>query len=257
MKKFVDTHCHIFLEYYDDIPRLMNDIAKGNVSLVVNNAVDLKSMKEVLKTSQKYNNMFCSLGIHPEYANDYQADDLYFIEQNIQNEKVVAIGEIGLDYHYDGFDKNKQKELLEKQFEIATQYNLPVIIHSREATADTINILKKHSCKGIIHSFSGSYETALEYIKMGYYLGINGVVTFKNAKLIETIKKIGIGHIVLETDSPYLTPVPFRGEKNNPTHINDVIKFLATNLNLSEDKIVDTTNKNVVHIFDKISPKMI
>lgn len=252
MKKFIDTHCHIFKEYYDDIPFLMLD-SNNNFKLLINNAVDIESTKEVLSLSNNYHNMYCALGIHPEYADNYSNTDIEYIISNLKNSKVVAIGEIGLDYHYDGYNKIKQIELFNRQLKIAEDENLPVIIHSRDATLDTINELKKYNVKGVIHSFSGSYETAREYIKMGFLLGINGVVTFKNAKLIDVIKKIGIDYCVLETDSPYLSPVPFRGKPNNPNNIEFIIKFLAENLDLTEDYIIDKTNANALHVFSKIN----
>lgn len=252
MKKFIDTHCHIFKEYYDDIPFLMSD-SNNNFKLLINNAVDIESTKEVLSLINNYNNMYCALGIHPEYADNYSNTDIEYIISNLKNSKVVAIGEIGLDYHYDGYNKIKQIELFNRQLKIAEDENLPVIIHSRDATLDTINELKKYNVKGVIHSFSGSYETAREYIKMGFLLGINGVVTFKNAKLIDVIKKIGIDYCVLETDSPYLSPVPFRGKANNPNNIEFIIKFLSENLYLTEDYIIDKTNANALHVFSKIN----
>ena len=134
--------------------------------------------------------------------------------------------------------------------DLAERYNVPVIVHSREATLDTIECLKKYRVRGVIHSFSGSYETAIIYIKMGFLLGINGVVTFKNCNSIDMIKKIGIKHIILETDSPYLTPVPYRGKKNYPSHVIDIVNFLVEKLNISEEEIASITENNIKEIFD-------
>ena len=251
MKKFIDTHCHIYQEYYDNIPSLMEHL-DTSVETLINNAVDINSMKEVLGFCNEYKDTYCTLGIHPEYVNNYNNSDIDYLLNNINNQCVLAIGEIGLDYHYDGYSKEKQIELFEKQLKIAEEYNIPVVIHSRDATLDTINTLKKYKVKGVIHSFSGSYETAIEYIKMGFYLGINGVVTFKNAKLIDVIKKIGLSKCVLETDSPYLTPVPNRGEKNNPGFIKNIIEFLSINLGISENQVIDITNANSKEVFPKI-----
>ncbi|MBQ4030365.1 MAG: TatD family hydrolase, partial [Bacilli bacterium] len=156
----------------------------------------------------------------------------------------------GLDYHYGKENRDKQIELFERQLALAEKLDKPVIIHSRDATEDTINCLKKFKVKGTMHSFSGSYETAMIYIKMGLLLGINGVVTFKNCNLIEVIKRVGIEHIVLETDSPYLTPVPNRGKKNDSSYINDIVDFIASNMNISREEIGDITSKNVSRCFD-------
>ena len=166
--------------------------------------------------------MYGAIGIHPEEVENYSLDDIKFIEDNLNNKKVVAIGEIGLDYHYSKENKEKQIKLFELQLDIANKYKVPVIIHSRDATEDTINILRKYNIKGVIHSFSGSLETAKIYIKRGFLLGINGVVTFKNCNLKDILVNIGLNNIILETDSPYLTPVPYRGKQNNPSHILDL-----------------------------------
>ena len=164
----------------------------------------------------------------------------------------MAIGEIGLDYHYTKDNKEKQIELLRDQLKIAEEFDLPVIIHSREATEDTINVLKDYSVKGVIHSFSGSLETARIYIKMGYLLGINGVVTFKNSKLKNIIKEVGLENIVLETDSPYLTPEPYRGKTNGPEHIFDIALYLAHLFNVSLEDVAKITNNNVKKMYKKM-----
>ena len=246
----VDTHCHIYSEYYDSIDELMEKISSSGIDKVINNGCDKKSNLEVFELSNKYSNMYYALGIHPENVDDYKQEDLDYIIKHINDEKMVAIGEIGLDYHYTKENRDKQIELFEAQLAIAEKYNKPVIVHSRDATLDTIECLKKFKVKGSIHSFSGSLETAKVYIKMGYVLGVNGVVTFKNCNLKEVIKEIGLGNIVLETDSPYLTPVPFRGERNDSSHIKDVANFLCDYLEVSLDELEKETNGNVKRIFD-------
>ncbi len=213
MINYIDTHAHIYKEYYSDISDLINFIKDMGITRVINAGCDLKSSLEVLELADKYDILSCAIGIHPESASNYQDSDLRIIEDNLKNKNVVAIGEIGLDYHYTKENKKEQIELFEKQLVLAEKYNLPVVIHSREATEDTINTLKKYKVTGVIHSFSGSLETAKIYIKMGFALGINGVVTFKNSKLKDVLRQISIENIVLETDSPYLSPDPKRGQK--------------------------------------------
>lgn len=208
---FIDTHCHLYKEYYDDLDDIINKIKESKINRVINNGCDDKSNHEVLESIGKYSNMYGALGIHPESADFYTDEDLEFVKNHINDEKVVAIGEIGLDYYWTKENKEEQIKLFEKQLELAEVVNKPVIIHSRDATLDTIEILKKHHVRGVIHSFSGSYETACIYIKIGFLLGINGVITFKNCNLKDVIDKIDLSNIVLETDSPYLTPVPYRG----------------------------------------------
>lgn len=247
---FTDTHCHIYKEYYENIDEILKRALESNINRVINNGCNRESNKEVLALANTYINMYIALGIHPESIDTYQKEDLTFIEENLSNPKVIAIGEIGLDYHYTKENKTLQIKLLENQLKIAETHNLPVIIHSREATEDTINTLKKYHVKGVIHSFSGSLETAKIYIKMGYLLGINGVITFKNSKLKEVIKELPLEHLVLETDSPYLTPEPFRGKPNEPARIKEIATFISELKGISLEELARITNENIMRIFD-------
>ena len=249
----IDTHCHLYSEYYSDIDDIVNLAKKSNVNILINNGCDSKSNKEVIDLLDKYKNMYGAIGIHPEEVENYSLDDIKFIEDNLNNKKVVAIGEIGLDYHYSKENKEKQIKLFELQLDMANKYNIPVIIHSRDATEDTINILKKYNIKGVIHSFSGSLETAKIYIKRGFLLGINGVVTFKNCNLKDILVNIGLNNIILETDSPYLTPVPYRGKQNNPSHILDIAKYISEIFNVSLEEVSIITTKNVLDLYNKIT----
>ena len=246
---FTDTHCHIYDEYYDNIDEIINTSIENKVDRYINNGCDIKTNIEVLEKIKKYENMYGAIGIHPENIYNYKNEDLKFIEDNLNNKKIIAIGEIGLDYYYTKDNKDEQIKLFEIQLSLARKYNMPVIVHSREATLDTLNILKKYNVKGIIHSFSGSLETAREYIKMGYLIGVNGVITFKNANIKNVIKEISLDYLVLETDSPYLTPVPFRGKQNNPSHIIDIAKFICELKNISLEELSEVTNKNINRIF--------
>ena len=164
--------------------------------------------------------------------------------------EIVGIGEIGLDYHYGKENIDKQKWLFESQLKIAEELNLPVVIHSRDATLDTINILKKYRVRGIIHCFSGSLETANIYINMGFLLGIGGVVTFSNSKLKDVVKEVPLESIVLETDSPYLTPVPFRGKINSSKYLEYIANFIADIKNISLEELAEITSKNASSLFD-------
>ena len=249
---FVDTHCHIFKSYYNNIDEVLNNASNNNVKYYINNGSDREYNKEVLELVKEYDNMYGALGIHPETVDDYSLDDIEFIKNNLSNEKIVAIGEIGLDYHYTKENKDEQIKLLEMQLSLAEEYNLPVISHSRDATEDTINTLKKFNCRGTIHSFSGSLETAKIYIKMGYLLGVNGVITFKNCNIKDVIKEVGLDNIVLETDSPYLTPVPYRGMQNNPSHILDIAKFVSELYNVSLEELSYRTNENIKRMYERV-----
>ena len=247
---FVDTHCHLYRSYYEDLDDVIEQIKQSEIYRVINNGCDKDTNCEVLESVSKYDLVYGAIGIHPESANEYIQEDLDFIEEHIKDSKIVAIGEIGLDYYWVKNNKEKQKELFEYQLKLAEKYNVPVIIHSREATQDTIDILKKYKVKGIIHSFSGSYEVAQIYIKMGFLLGINGVVTFKNCNLKDVIEKIDVSNIVLETDSPYLTPVPNRGKRNDPTKVMDIARFIADIKGISIEELSKEINGNLSKVFD-------
>ena len=206
---FIDTHCHLSVEDYDDIDEVINDNRKAGIEKIIISGCTKESIIESLELSKKYDDIFVTIGYHPSEAKIILNSDISALEKHLIDDKVVGIGEIGLDYHYGKDDIDLQKELFKKQLDLAIKYKLPVVIHSRDATLDTINILKEYpDVIGDIHCFSGSVETARQYINMGYYLGIGGVVTFTNSNLSKVVKEIGIDNIVFETDSPYLTPVP-------------------------------------------------
>ena len=246
----VDTHCHIYKSYYEDIDEVIKRAREVGINKLINNGCDARSNAEILSLVLKYEGMYAAIGIHPSEADSYEPADLDFIEKNLSNDKVVAIGEIGLDYYWVKNNRERQIELFEHQLRLAEKYEFPVIVHNRDATFDVIDILRKYNVKGVIHSFSGSYETAKELVDMGYFLGINGVVTFKNSKLGEVLKKIGLENLILETDSPYLTPHPFRGEKNDPAKVKVIAEYLADLFHKNIVEIEKITNENVVRIFD-------
>ena len=242
----IDSHCHVLKEYYDDIPNIIENAKNNDIKIIINSAYNYSSSLEIIKLVSKYPNIYGTVGLHPENC----MEDFDYDVFNHLDKKIIAIGEIGLDYHYGKDYKEQQINVFKRQLDIATRLSLPVVIHSRDATMDTINILRNYNLKGVIHSFSGSLETAKEYIAMGYLLGINGVVTFKNCKLKEILPFIPLKSIILETDSPYLTPVPYRGKKNEPSHIKDIALFLADVYNIDVEEIAKITTANVKRIFD-------
>ena len=247
---FVDTHCHLSKEDYDNIDREIEDDKAAKVFKKIVSGCSKKTIEEALLLKDKYDIVYVTIGYHPEYASTVTIEDLDYLKSLLREKKVVGIGEIGLDYHYGKENIDKQKWLFEKQLEIAEEFNLPVVIHSRDATKDTIDILKKYKVKGIIHCFSGSFEIANIYIKMGFLLGIGGVLTFKNSKLKEVVKEISLDSIVLETDSPYLTPVPFRGKQNSSKYLYYIAEFIADIKNIDIKEVAETTSKNAESLFD-------
>ena len=247
---FIDTHCHISKEYFDDIPNLIDKIVKSGVNKVIVNGCDMKSNLEVLELVEKYDIVYGALGFHPTELDDFSDEQLIWLEKNINNKKIVAIGEIGLDYHYDNTDKVKQKEVFEKQLQIASKYHKPVIVHSRDAINDTYNIISKYNVIGSLHCFSSSKEMAERFIKLGFYIGIGGVCTYKNAKEIkEVIKAIDLEYIILETDTPYLSPEPVRKEKNTPCNIPIIASYIASLKDVDLSIVSRVTSANASRLF--------
>lgn len=247
---FIDTHCHLSKEDYDDIDKVIMEDKEADVDKIVVSGCSREAIDEVMSFKDKYDMVYVTIGYHPEYADSVREEDLDYLKSLLAKKKVVGIGEIGLDYHYTKENKDKQIWLFEEQLKIAEKFNLPVVIHSRDATQDTINTLKKYKVKGIIHCFSGSLETAKIYISMGFLLGIGGVVTFKNSKLKDVVKEIPIDSIVLETDSPYLTPVPYRGKVNSSKYLEYIANFIADIKNISLEELAEITSKNASSLFD-------
>ena len=247
---YIDTHCHLSMEDYLDIDKVIEENKNALVEKIVVSGCSRESIDEVMDLKDKYDMVYVTIGYHPEYADTITESDLDSLKSLLGEKKVVGIGEIGLDYHYTKENKDKQIWLFEEQLKIANAFNLPVVIHSRDATMDTINTLKKYKVKGIIHCFSGSLEIANIYISMGFLLGIGGVVTFKNSKLKDVVKEVPLEFIVLETDSPYLTPVPFRGKINSSKYLEYIANFIADIKNISVEELAEITSKNASSLFD-------
>lgn len=248
---FIDTHCHLYDEYYSDMDRVIQNAVKNNVKRVIVNGCDMKSNKEVLELIKKYDIVYGALGFHPTELDGISDEELKWLDDNLDNSKIVAVGEIGLDYHYDETDREKQQYFFRKQLEIAKKHNLSVIVHSRDSIQDTYNILKDSSVKGVLHCYSGSLEMAREFIKIGYFLGVGGIITFKNAKnIINVINNIGLEYILLETDSPYLAPEPYRGRTNEPAYIPIIASKIAALKGVSISEVERITTGTARGIFD-------
>ena len=208
----IDTHCH--LEDFENVDEV---IKKMDNHIIIVSGTNDETNLNVIKLCNKYENVYGTIGIHPEDIDRLSENSFKILEDNITNKKIVGIGEIGLDYYWNKENKEEQKELLIKQLDLAQKYNKCVLIHSRDAINDTYEILKNYKIKMDIHCFSGSLEMANKFIELGAVLGIGGVVTFKNSKkLQEVVTNVDLKHLVLETDSPYLAPEPLRGTKNEP-----------------------------------------
>ena len=244
----VDTHCHIFISDYPDIDDV---IKKMGDNIIIVSGVDDASNREVLSLCSRYPNVYGTLGIHPESVND--SYDLYFVRDHINDYHIVGVGEIGLDYYYSKDNRDAQIDLFCRQIEIALEFNKPIVVHSRDAINDTYEIVKKYGIgsRTDIHCFSSSVEMALEFVKLGCKLGIGGVLTFNNSsKLKEVVSKIDLSNLLLETDSPYLSPVPLRGKRNEPYNIVYVALEIARIKGISLDEVLKITKKNSYDLFD-------
>lgn len=255
-----DTHAHYDDESYDtDREELIRSLPDNGVGTVVNISATVASCYDTLELTQKYEHVYGALGVHPEGLCDIDEETLDKIRElcignSIKNGgKIVAVGEIGLDYSYDVIDKELQHKWFKAQLRMASEVKLPVVIHSRDAAQDTYDIMKSMECDrigGIVHCYSYSKEMAERFLDMGFYIGIGGVLTFKNArKLVEVCEFLPMDRIVLETDCPYLSPVPFRGERNDSTRIRYVAQKLSEIKGIPESEVIKITEENANRVY--------
>ena len=244
---FIDTHCHI-----DKIgsKEYVENSLNNNVGIIINASENLDTSLEGIEISNNFDNVFTCVGVHPRNVSDFEDNIIDSFHKMIKHDKVKSIGEIGLDYYYSKDNKERQKEVFRMFLSLAEEYNYPVVIHSREATGDTLDILKDYNVNGIIHCFSGSLETAKEYISRGFLIGIGGVLTFKNSRLYEVLKDIPLAYIVLETDAPFLTPEPYRKYKNESKYIPVIAECVSKYKNVSIEEVMSITTENARRIFD-------
>ena len=246
-----DSHAHYDDSRFDeDRDELLSSLKDKGVTYVVNCGCDLKTCKKTLEMAEKHSFVYAALGVHPHEAEDTTEEDFQKIKELCSREKVVAIGEIGLDYHYDFSPRDIQKEMFEKQLILANELDLPVIVHDRESHEDTMNLLKKHKPKGVVHCFSGSVEMAKEIVKLGMYIGLGGAVTFKNAKKpVEVAEYIPLEYLLLETDAPYMTPVPHRGERCHSGHIALTAEKIADIKGMEPQELINICEENAKRLF--------
>lgn len=255
--KIFETHAHYDDESFDDdrerlISEMLGD--SGTIDVIVNIGASLEGCKDSLALAAKYEKVYAALGVHPSDVEALTANDIEWLKDNASiNSKVLAIGEIGLDYHYENPSKDIQKKWFIEQIALARKVKKPIIVHSREACQDTIDIMRQEdamSVGGIVHCYSYTKETAKDFLEMGFYFGIGGVITFKNAKkLIEAVEYIPMDKLLLETDSPYLAPEPNRGKRNDSTNIPFIAEKIAQIKGISTAQVIDKTNENARKLF--------
>ncbi|MGN0599546.1 MAG: TatD family hydrolase [Oscillospiraceae bacterium] len=255
MLTYIDSHAHYDDEQFDfDREELLLRLHKGGVRNIVNIGCTVERSQFSVELAKKYPFVYAAVGIHPEDASDAPSGYLDIIRRMAEYEKVVAIGEIGLDYHFEGFDREMQLRFFEEQLDLAKEMGLPVVIHSRDAAEDTMNILKKRGeVSGVMHCFSGSAETAKQVLALGMNISFTGVLTFKNArKAVEALKVIPLDRLMLETDCPYMAPEPNRGKRCDSGMIVNVIEKIAEIKEVSPELVAEKTMENTMKLFSKI-----
>lgn len=253
LNELIDTHSHIDLPDFDDLDSVIKKAEEFGVKKIILPSVDRNSFEKVIEISEKYEDVYCALGIHPTEAKGVNDSDFDKIVKLAKNKKVVGIGECGLDYYWDKSFVEEQKAIFAKQIEIAKELKLPLLVHDREAHKDTFDMLKgvKNEIPVIMHCFSGSLEFARECVKEGFYIALGGVVTFKNAKKAHEIaKEIPLKYLLLETDAPYLTPEPYRGKRNEPAYVKFVAEKIAELRETTFEEVVQTTTQNARKVFN-------
>lgn len=245
----IDTHCHIYNSEMENAEEIIKEAAKKDMRLILN-GTDPLSNKEILELTDRYENVYAALGYFHTFADEITDEDISLLDEQLNNDKVIAVGEIGLDYYHRKDNKDNQKELFEEMLNLAKKHDLPVIVHSRKSMQDTFDILKRHDVAGSMHCYQGSAEMAQEFIKLGFYIGIGGPITHKNNKKIrKMIEKVDIDYMLVETDSPYLTPEERRGEKNTPLNLKYIIIKIAEELDMAEDEVIKITTENARKLF--------
>jgi len=252
--KLIDTHTHLYLhDFVNDIDEVILRASNEGVEKFYLPSIDSTNTEALISLENKYpGKCYAMMGLHPCSVKENYKDELAQVYDQLQKRKFAAIGEIGLDFYWDKTFTDQQYESFNQQIEWALQFNVPIVIHTRNAMQETIDVVKQFIAKGlhgIFHCFSGTYQNALDIIDASFLLGIGGVVTYKNAGVAEAIKEIDLAHMVLETDAPYLTPVPFRGKRNESSYIKYVVKKLAEIKNISEEEVAAITTLNAQKIF--------
>ena len=250
----IDTHAHYDDEQFDaDREELLGSMEAGGIGLIVNAGSTVASWDKIVELTEKYPFVYGAVGVHPDEVGELDEEKFLRMAELLDRDKIVAVGEIGLDYYWDKEKHDLQKEWFVRQLGLAREKEMPVIIHSREAAADTFEIMKQHAAgmKAVIHCYSYSPEMAREYVKMGYYIGVGGVVTFKNAKkLKQVVQEIPLESIVLETDCPYLAPVPYRGKRNCSLYLPYVAEQIAELKGTTVEEVIQQTEKNSRELYD-------
>ncbi len=251
LTNIIDTHSHYDADAFDaDRYQVIESLFADGIEAIIHAGTDLESSRFGIETAKKYDRFYTSVGFHPEYAAEVPADGLEKLAELATQPKVVAIGEIGLDYHYEGYDRDRQIALFRDQIKLAKSLDLPVIIHSRDAMEDTLEILRELKPKGVMHCYSGSAETVKELVDLGLYISMTGVLTFKNAKkAVKVLEYLPLDRFMLETDCPYMAPEPNRGKRCDSSLIPYTAQKAAEIKGITYDELVAATKENAKRLF--------
>lgn len=249
-----ESHAHYDDDAFDkDRHELLDGFSDQGIEYVINIGSSIENSRKTIELTKKYPFIYGSIGVHPSETKDLQEDDIAWLKDKASDDKVLAIGEIGLDYYWDTPDRDIQQHWFKRQLELAKEVNLPVVIHSREAAQDTFNMVKDaglEEYRGVLHCFSYTTEMAKKYIDMGYYIGVGGVVTFKNGrKLKEVVEAIPLDYILLETDAPYLAPEPNRGKRNSSINLKYIAAEIAKIKGVKYEEVLEITRNNGMKLF--------
>lgn len=251
----IDSHAHLDDPRFDkDRDMLIKNLEKNGIEMVINIGADLQSSIASVSLAEKYHNIYAVVGVHPHSAKEVDNSTLEIIKSFAKREKVVAIGEIGLDFYYDNSPRDIQRKWFIEQLNLAKEVDLPVVIHTRDAAQETFDILKEAQdgkLRGVLHCYSGSAEMAMEYVKMGFYISLAGPVTFKNSRVSrEVAKVVPLDKLLIETDCPYLAPEPNRGKRNEPIFVKYVAGTIAETKGISFEELAKATNRNTRDLFN-------
>ncbi|MBC8590230.1 TatD family hydrolase [Wansuia hejianensis] len=250
----IDSHAHLDdSRFQEDREYLINSLNKNGIELVINIGADLQTSINSVELANKYENIYAVIGVHPHSAREVTEETLKQLKNMSKNNKVVAIGEIGLDFYYDNSPRDIQRKWFKEQLKLAKELNLPVVIHSRDAAQETFDTIKEAQdgkLRGVLHCYSSSVEMAIEYIKLGFYISLGGPVTFKNARVArEVAKEVPLDRLLIETDCPYLTPEPYRGKRNEPMYVKYVAEKIAEIKGITFEELSKATNRNTKELF--------
>lgn len=251
----IDSHAHLNdIKFDKDRDELIRSLKENKVDIVINPGVDVETSEESVKLAEEYDNIYAAVGVHPHEVTDMNEDTIEKLRELAHKDRVVAIGEIGLDYYYDNSPREIQKKWFRSQIKLAKELKLPIIVHDRDAHQDTFDIIKEEldeNLTGVLHCYAGSVEMAKQYVEMGFYISFAGPVTFKNAKTPkEVAKEISLDRILIETDSPYLTPEPHRGKRNDSTYVRFIASTIAWLKGISFEKVAEATSDNTKRLFN-------